>query len=186
MEEPLCTFKLYETFKCICEELPKTKAPYDGIVRSVQELIMQYDPVYRDTWRFVLSFLSLIAEVNTKLSARTISTVFSDILFKPQEYRSTDMVIWKNFTDLLTIMITEQNRIFEPVDSLKQSEFEKRQQDQSARLTASRMKDEESKRTVSDYQDALDHIEPDFDGTPEVESYKTPNDELPPGSGPQG
>jgi len=52
------------------------------------------------------------------------------------------------------------------------------------RLTASRMKDEESKRTTSDYQDALDHIEPDFDGTPEIESYKTPNDELPPGSGP--
>ena len=53
-------------------------------------------------------------------------------------------------------------------------------------MTASRMKDEESKRTTSDYQDALDHIEPDFDGTPEIESYKTPNDELPPGSGPQG
>jgi hypothetical protein len=39
------------------------------------------------------------------------------------------MVIWKNFTDLLTIMITDQNRIFEPVDSLKKSEFDKRQQD---------------------------------------------------------
>ena len=48
------------------------------------------------------------------------------------------------------------------------------------------MKDEESKRTISDYQDALDHIDQDFDGTPEIESYKTPNDELPPGSGPQG
>ena len=119
MEEPLCTFKLYETFKFICEELPKNKAPYDNIVNTLQELMMNYDPVYRDTWRFVLRFLAVIAEVNTKLSARTISTVFSDILFRPQEYRSTDMVIWKNFTDLLTIMITEHNRLFEHVDKLK-------------------------------------------------------------------
>jgi hypothetical protein len=40
MEEPMCTFKLYETFKCICEELPKIKAPFDSIVKSVQELLM--------------------------------------------------------------------------------------------------------------------------------------------------
>jgi hypothetical protein len=82
-----------------------------------------YEPVYRDTWRFVLGFLSLIAEVNTKLSARTISTVFSDILFKPQEYRSGDMAIWKLFTDLVTIMITEQNRIFENIDREREEEF---------------------------------------------------------------
>jgi len=83
MEEPLCTFKNYEVFKFICEEIPKNKTSQDNIVKSLQEIIIQYDPVYRDTWRFVLRFLGLIAEVNTKLSARTISTVFSDILFKP-------------------------------------------------------------------------------------------------------
>lgn len=120
MEEPLCTFAKYEVFKCIGEDMPKQKAPWERVVKSIQEIMMQYEPVHRDTWRFVLRFLSLIAEVNTKLSARTIATVFSDILFKPQEYRSGDMVSWKLFTDLLTVMITEQNRIFEPIDRLKE------------------------------------------------------------------
>jgi hypothetical protein len=92
--------------------LPKSKAPFKDVIKSLQEIFLQYEPVYRDTWRFIIRFLALIAEVNTKLSARTISTVFSDILFKPQEYRSTDMVIWKNFTDLLTLIITEHNQIF--------------------------------------------------------------------------
>jgi hypothetical protein len=83
------------------------------------------------------------------------------------------MVIWKNFTDLLTIMITEHNRIFEAVDHLKQQEFNQRQQEQATR--ALKVRDDDRKPSAtSEYQDALDHIEQDFDGTPEVETYKTP------------
>ena len=67
MEEPLCTYNSYEVYKCICEEFSKSKPPYEGVIKSLQEMISQYDPVFRDTWRFVLRFLSLIADVNTKV-----------------------------------------------------------------------------------------------------------------------
>ena len=98
----------------------------------------------------------------------------------PQEYRSTDMVIWKHFTDLLTLMITEHMRIFEPVDRLKQDEFDLRQQAQATRMMLQNAgkggvestEGGESKKTPSEYyQDALDHIE-HYDGTPEVQMYK--------------
>ena len=36
------------------------------------------------------------------------------------------MVIWKLFTDLLTLMITEHQRIFEPVSEIKYQEIETR------------------------------------------------------------
>ena len=71
----------------------------------------------RESWRFVLRFLSLISEVNSKLSAKCISTIFSEILFKPRVYRSDDMLSWKLFTELLTLMINEHLQIFEGVDN---------------------------------------------------------------------
>ena len=116
MEEPLCTYDKYPMYKILCEEMPNTKAPLDNLVRSLQELMIQYEPVFRDTWKFILRFLALIAKSNSKLAARNISTIFSDILFKPTEYRANDMVIWRLFTDLLTFMITENERIFEGID----------------------------------------------------------------------
>ena len=67
MEEPLCTFEKYSIFKVVCEEMASQKAPFDGIVNSVSELLLQYDPVYRDTWRFILKFLALLGEVNSKV-----------------------------------------------------------------------------------------------------------------------
>ena len=45
-----------------------------------------------------------------------MSTIFSDILFRPIEYKSNDMQIWRLFTDLLVLMIQENQRIFEEVD----------------------------------------------------------------------
>jgi hypothetical protein len=83
--------------------------------------MIQYEPVYRETWRFILRFLGVIAQTNSKLSAKNISTIFSDILFRPSEYRSADMVVWRLFTSLLTLMITENEKIFSVVD-LKLSE----------------------------------------------------------------
>jgi len=40
MEQPLCKFEKYDIFKCICEEIPKNKAPYDQIIKSLQEMIV--------------------------------------------------------------------------------------------------------------------------------------------------
>jgi hypothetical protein len=107
---------MYPMFKVICEELPKSKAPHEGIISSLQEMFLQYNPVYRDTWRFILRFLSLIGESNSKLTSRNISTVFSDIVFKPIEYKNNDMMVWRLFNDLLTLMINEYERIFEGID----------------------------------------------------------------------
>lgn len=39
------------------------------------------------------------------------------------------MVIWKLFTDLLTLMITEHQLIFEPVSEIKYKEIETRRQE---------------------------------------------------------
>ena len=116
MEEPLCTFEMYPLFKFLCDEMQTAKSPYDSIIKSLQEVMIQYPPVYRDTWRFVLTFLSVIADSNPKLTAHNIATVFSDILFRPTEYNSADMVLWRLFTNLLTLMITDHRRIFEVVD----------------------------------------------------------------------
>ena len=40
MEQPLCKFDLYDIYKSICEEIPKTKAPYDPLVKTLQKLIV--------------------------------------------------------------------------------------------------------------------------------------------------
>jgi len=50
------------------------------------------------------------------MSARTISTIFTDILFKPQDYKSNDMIFWRLFNDLLTIMISQNEEIFSAID----------------------------------------------------------------------
>jgi len=35
MEQPLCKFDLYDIYKSICEEIPKTKPPYDNLVKTL-------------------------------------------------------------------------------------------------------------------------------------------------------
>ena len=35
MEEPLCKFDRYDIFKCICEEIPKTKPPFNNLIKSI-------------------------------------------------------------------------------------------------------------------------------------------------------
>lgn len=125
MDEPLCTFEKYPMFKVICECI--TGGQQDGIMRSITEIFLLYDPVHRETWRFVLWLLYHISEANDKLSAKTIATIFSDILFKPKEYKTNDMLIWKQFTELLTLMISNQERIFAEIDEtmrrLKEEKF---------------------------------------------------------------
>lgn len=116
MEEPLCTFEMYPMFKVICEGLPTSTAPHEGILMSLSAMLIQCDSVHRETWRFVLRFLSLIGQSNSKLSIKNISTIFSDIFFKPREYRANDMLTWKLFTELLALMINEHNLIFDEVD----------------------------------------------------------------------
>jgi hypothetical protein len=109
MEEPLCSFDKYPMFKVICECLTTSTVHYEGIVKSVIEILLQLEPVYRETWRFVLHLLALIAQLNPKLSEKTIATIFSDILFRPKEIRSSDMLVWKQFTEMLVLMITNHN-----------------------------------------------------------------------------
>lgn len=90
----MCRFEYYPMFKVICECLASPGSS-EGIIKSVAEIIIQYDTVHRETWRFVLWLLYQISVANDKLSAKTISTIFSDILFRPREYKANDMVAWK-------------------------------------------------------------------------------------------
>lgn len=50
--------------------------------------------------------------LHNKMNMKTIATIFSDILFRPSEYQSNDMIMWRMFTDLLCLMIRENHRIF--------------------------------------------------------------------------
>lgn len=45
MEEPLCSYELYPMYKVICECLPSSTVPHEGIIKSVSEVIIQSDSV---------------------------------------------------------------------------------------------------------------------------------------------
>jgi hypothetical protein len=89
--------------------------------------LADYDEVHYLTWRFVLEYLYVIGECNAKLTIRNVSTIFSDILFRPLEVKSADMEVWRHFTDLLVLMITEHQRIFEIVDACRALEEQKKE-----------------------------------------------------------
>lgn len=159
MEEPLCTFEMYPLFKFLCDEMQTAKAPYDSIIKSLQEVMIQYPPVYRDTWRFVLTFLSVIADSNPKLTAHNIATVFSDILFRPTEYNSADMVLWRLFTNLLTLMITDHRRIFEVVDMKLKEEKMQAQRDTLEVEEEKKSKDDEMLQRLAREREEMEEME---------------------------
>lgn len=107
MEEPLCQFPKYPMFRLVCQDLPYSKAPHDGLVNSLASILADYDEVHYLTWRFVIEYLFVIGQCNAKLTIRNVSTIFSDILFRPLEVKSADMQVWRHFTDILVLMITE-------------------------------------------------------------------------------
>jgi hypothetical protein len=100
-------------YKIIAEEISTSTPPHEGIMFNLKDLMIVYNPVYRETWRLLLKILKTVSDTNPKLSAKTISTIFSDIIFRPSEYKSTDMLKWKNLTELLTLMITNHELLFE-------------------------------------------------------------------------
>ena len=71
--------------------------------------------MYLETWKFILHFFYVITnnQKANKGALSTISSLFSDILFKPNEYGSNDMALWKNFTELLLLMIKKHHEIFD-------------------------------------------------------------------------
>jgi hypothetical protein len=62
------------------------------------------------------------------------------------------MVIWKLFTDLLTLMITEHQRIFEPVSEIKYQEIETRRTE-----IEEKRKRKASKKSSSEEESKDDH-----------------------------
>lgn len=128
MQEPLCTFEKYDMYKVICEELPAASSSrppsYESILKCLVEMLLSYDQVHRQTWRFLLHFLESIAHCNPKLTARNIATIFSDVLFRPAQYRATDQSLWRLFIDLLVLMIEHNKWLFSEVDKERQIEEE--------------------------------------------------------------
>ncbi|CDW76821.1 rho gtpase-activating protein 1-like isoform 2 [Stylonychia lemnae] len=112
MEEPLCTYKGYKKFKKICERLYLDSI--DKIIKHIQQVISEMEPVYQQTWKFILHFFFVITEhqASNKMNIKNLATIFSDIIFRQNELSSNDMVMWRVFTDLLCFMIRENHKIF--------------------------------------------------------------------------
>ena len=69
------------------------------------------DQLHSDTWRLILIFFSFLGSTN-KLPVKTAAQSFADILFKPSEFESNDMSMWRLFSELLRIMIDFNEDIF--------------------------------------------------------------------------
>ena len=46
------------------------------------------------------------------MSIKSIASIFADIIFKPKEFSANDMGMGKMFTELLSLMIKENHKIF--------------------------------------------------------------------------
>eukprot|EP00347_Sterkiella_histriomuscorum_P021106 403335230 len=117
MEEPLCTNRGYKKFKKVCEKLYSD--PPETILSQIRSIISEMQPVYQETWKLILHFLFLLSEhhLTNKLTIKSIATIFSDILFRPSEFTSNDMIMWRMFTDLLCLMIRDNHKIFQVLPS---------------------------------------------------------------------
>jgi hypothetical protein len=69
------------------------------------------DQLHSDTWRLILIFFSFLGQTN-KLPVKTAAQTFADILFKPSEFESNDMSMWRLFSEILRIMIDYNEDIF--------------------------------------------------------------------------
>ena len=69
------------------------------------------DQLHSDTWRLILIFFSFLGQTN-KLAVKTAAQTFADILFKPSEFESNDMSMWRLYSELLRIMIDYNEDIF--------------------------------------------------------------------------
>ncbi|CDW79414.1 rho gtpase activating protein [Stylonychia lemnae] len=112
MEEPLCTYQYFPLFKKICENLSKTMN-FEEIIEQVKNLILLQDNIYQETWKFLIKLLKNLT--NTKVfTKKQLAQIFSDVIFKAPQFWANDMMSWRQFQDLLALIISKNEVIFPP------------------------------------------------------------------------
>ncbi|CDW80341.1 rho gtpase-activating protein 1 [Stylonychia lemnae] len=117
MEEPLCTYQFFPLFKKIGENLKKTMN-FDQIVEQIRNLLLLNDGLLQDTWKFLLQLLNDISSTRN-FTKKYLAQIFSDIVFKSPQFWASDTNQWQYFWDLLALMISKIDVIFEFDQSIK-------------------------------------------------------------------
>ncbi|CDW86671.1 rho gtpase-activating protein 1 [Stylonychia lemnae] len=116
MEEPLCCYQNFQIFKKICENHNCTNRA-DDIVNQLKDLLHKQDKLYQETWKAILKILYELSKT-CLYTKKQISQMFSDLLFKPPEFWSQDMITWRLFQELLSFMIQKCESIFNYEDNV--------------------------------------------------------------------